>query len=384
MNDLPHTILIVEDDERMRRTLAEALHISGFQTALASNCDEAYAIARETSPDLIVCDLHLKGSDGRTLLSSVRNNEGLQSCQFVFITGDRDKELRRTIMNLGADDFLEKPFNVSTFIECINSRIQRLKAASQPEQRILAELRGSVSKVLPHEFLTPLNGIIGLSEVLLLEGNEACDWEETVNDIKKCGYRLHHSIRNYLSILSFAEGANRKYKLCAPQPVGSFEHAVRLLAKEVADRYRRLDDLELTCGMGDHPPIHLNLEWFRWVVEELVDNAFKFSQAETPVVARLRIDGAELSLSVADSGVGMSEDQIRQVGIFRRFDRSSYEQQGLGLGLTLVQHVLEHQNGQIAIQSIQDMGTAVKAVWRLGRTEPKDAIYLESPVQMQN
>jgi signal transduction histidine kinase len=99
------------------------------------------------------------------------------------------------------------------------------------------------------------------------------------------------------------------------------------------------------------------------VAVELLDNAMKFSEANTTVTVRLRADASEAALLVADAGRGMTEEQVRLIGAFRQFDRALFEQQGSGLGLALVRRILVASGGELALDSRPGAGTRVTARW---------------------
>ena len=89
----------------------------------------------------------------------------------------------------------------------------------------------------------------------------------------------------------------------------------------------RVDACEISVKAGD----------LSHIVEELVDNACKFSRQETPVNVELRADG---KLIITDRGRGLTAEEIGRIGAFQQFDRNKFEQQGLGLGLVLVQKLM--------------------------------------------
>ena len=95
-------------------------------------------------------------------------------------------------------------------------------------------------------------------------------------------------------------------------------------------------------------------------MEELVDNAFKFSVPGTQIIVATYHDKVALTLSVTDRGRGMSEEQIAQLGSFVQFDRDMHEQQGAGLGLAIVKMLVKHSGGDMTIDSIVGHGTTVR------------------------
>jgi signal transduction histidine kinase len=182
--------------------------------------------------------------------------------------------------------------------------------------------------------------------------------------IRASGDRLNRTLRNYLTILEFIN--NRPI---APDPEARLDpEMVRVVTSEaamsVAQKNRREADVRVE---GEGFVLVGSRNNLAAVVVELVDNACKFSDPGTPVVVRLSRDDEHLRLEVSDRGRGMSAEQVSQIGAFRQFDRNKYEQQGLGLGLTLTQHLVERDGGTVKITSAPATGTVAVATWPVTR-----------------
>jgi signal transduction histidine kinase len=95
------------------------------------------------------------------------------------------------------------------------------------------------------------------------------------------------------------------------------------------------------------------------IVEELVDNGFKFSTPETPVTVRGTIEDREYHLAIADQGRGISTENIAEIGPHMQFERKVYEQQGAGLGLVIAKRLTELLGGRFSISSPTGQGTTV-------------------------
>lgn len=106
-------------------------------------------------------------------------------------------------------------------------------------------------------------------------------------------------------------------------------------------------------------PVPMSEEYFSKVVNELVDNAFKFSEALTPVRVTLAESFNGVELSVHDQGRGFSAEQIKRVGAYMQFDRKMQEQQGLGLGLVISKRLAELHGGSLSIEGSEGSGTTV-------------------------
>src|ERR1700733_7534066 len=160
------SILLIDDEEQLRKIFALALRKGGYHVIEAVNGTEGLALARQHLPDLILTDVHMPGGDGSTLLRDIRQDPALRSKQVVLMTGRPDLVTPRKGMEEGADDFLVKPGGLSALLSCVEARFSRASISWRVEDQMLAQLRSSVPSNLPHEFFTPLAGIIGLLEIL--------------------------------------------------------------------------------------------------------------------------------------------------------------------------------------------------------------------------
>jgi signal transduction histidine kinase len=98
----------------------------------------------------------------------------------------------------------------------------------------------------------------------------------------------------------------------------------------------------------------------RKIVEELVDNAFKFSSTGQQVRLTVTQDDGELCIEVADQGRGMSQEQIDAIDAYVQFKRYIFEQQGAGVGLTLSKRLVELYGGTLQIESAASNGTTIR------------------------
>jgi DNA-binding response OmpR family regulator len=119
---LSRHILLVDDDKLMRRSLAFNLEKAGYRTSSAANAEDALSLARLDPPDLILLDIGLPGMDG---LDALRNFKGQTGAPVIFLTARR-RELDEVIgLELGADDYVTKPFNIDVLLA-------RIKVALRP------------------------------------------------------------------------------------------------------------------------------------------------------------------------------------------------------------------------------------------------------------
>lgn len=263
-------------------------------------------------------------------------------------------------MDMGADDYLSKPFTRVELLSAIGARLKKQEVVGQHHQRKIEELRMNMSQAMPHELLTPLNGLIGLSDILKYE-YQSLDPEsvaEIADGISSSGRRLHRVISNTLlyarlrvlgtETTQVAEFRNHLLE----QP----EFVVRYAAEAAATEANRQHDLTIAM---DNAVIRISESNLQKIVEELLGNACKFSPAGTPLLISGTVEGDRYHLSVYDQGRGMQPEQIQQIGAFQQFERQFYEQQGSGLGLVIVQQLVQLYGGDWLIESTPEEGTCV-------------------------
>ena len=122
---MDHTILIIEDNFNVREDTAEILALAGYQILKAENGKIGLEIARKNLPDLIICDILMPELDGYGVLRALENIPEISATPLVYITAKSEKEDFRYAMDLGADDYLTKPFTGDDLLKVVATRIKR-------------------------------------------------------------------------------------------------------------------------------------------------------------------------------------------------------------------------------------------------------------------
>ncbi len=345
------TLLVIDDNEAVRSTYGLALELAGYRVVLAADGNEGVELARRHRPDLILCDIDMPGMDGRGVLRTLRADADLGATQIVLMTGNTRTVDTRAAMALGADDFLTKPFEIAQLLGCVEARLQRAQIHWRVADQALTDLRAGLRTSLPHELFTPLAGILGLTAALRedLPRLAPAEITELLAGIEQSGWRLHRTLKNYLAVLDLEAGAP-----AGPPPVLAGDDpaaAVANGAAAAARRHQRAADLSVEAAGCT---IAVPADDLATMAEELVDNACSFSRQGTPITVRLEASGR---LQVTDRGRGMTPEQVRRIGAFRQFDRKKHEQQGLGLGLVLVQKLSARCGAEFSLASEPGAGT---------------------------
>ena len=353
-------ILVIEDEESIRENILDLLEAENFEGIGAINGQVGIKLANEQIPDLILCDMMMPEVDGHGVLKALRSEPLTATIPFIFLTAKADKSDIRTGMELGADDYITKPCTPQELLKAIAIRLEKQKTISRQSQKTLDELRTNISMSLPHELRTPLNAIMGFSELILSEYQvlKESDILEMIGQIQTSGHRLYRLIQNFL-LYAELEIAATNPELLKEMRNSEFSCVKSLLsqkARQQAKHANRTDDLQLNLQDSS---VAMDSVRLAKIVEELLDNAFKFSLEGTPVVLSTVVENQTFILSVKDQGRGMTADQIAQLEAYRQFDRKIYQQAGLGLGLAIVQRLAELHGGKFKIESLPQQETIV-------------------------
>jgi two-component system, sensor histidine kinase and response regulator len=364
-------ILIIDDDAAMQSLAAKLLQSRGFQTLCAGDGREGVEQARKHVPDLIICDVQMPHMDGYQTLAALQQDPLTATIPFIFLTGVTGHQNQRYAMGLGADDYLTKPYTVKELMAAVTTRLNKKVALQKLSERKLEELRGNIGAALPHELLTPLNGILGLAGLLAddqtrLGPEEVCEF---ARGIQQSAMRLHRLIENFIiySGLSLIGSDHKQVAELRRGPVNPTRDTIERKAREMAEAAARDGDLELDLTEAR---IVIASDRLAKVTEELVGNAFKFSTAGSPVCVSTQTVDGQFRLSVIDRGRGMTAEQITSIGAHMQFERRFYEQQGAGLGLIIARRIAQLYSGDLAIESDPGQTTCVQFAVPLPREEP--------------
>jgi DNA-binding response OmpR family regulator len=134
-------ILVIDDEEWLREMVQMALRQKGFDVVEAENGVRGIEVARKELPDLVLCDVNMEKMDGYATLSSLRADPITASIPFILMTGLADHAGMRHGMELGADDYLPKPFTIEALYAAVEVRLKKVQTVRQEAEKRLADLR---------------------------------------------------------------------------------------------------------------------------------------------------------------------------------------------------------------------------------------------------
>ena len=353
-------ILVIDDEPLLRETVRLALVGKGFDVIEAENGTLGIEKARQQLPDLILCDVNMEKLDGYLTLSALRNEPTTSAIPFILMTGMADNAGMRHGMELGADDYLPKPFKIEELYAAVEARLKKAEALRREAEKKLSDLRANISMMLPHELRTPLNGILAFGEMLAadaatLSAKEIAEMGQVIHDSGKRLERLIENFLIYAQIELLGADAQKVNALRQKQT----QSPAKLIEAHALGQARAADRVsDLMLDLADHP-VRISEDYLARIVDELVQNAFRFSDPGKRVSVTLSGLPNGVVLSVTDQGRGFSTEHITKVGAYMQFERQIQEQQGLGLGLVIARRLAELHGGTLSIQSERGTRTTV-------------------------
>lgn len=346
-------ILIVEDEKLIRESIAELLIEEGFECYQAENGRTGISAAKKYLPDLILCDIKMPGLNGYNVLQEVRKDNITASIPLIFLSALADSKDVRAGMNLGADDYIAKPFLPEELIASIKSRLNR----NEVNQQKIEQIRSSITKALPHELRTPLVSIIGYSQIMMdrFANPDSHENYEFAKSIYQSGLRLNHLIRNFITYTKLELLSKDSSKLISPSVPLSIS-LMKSIAEKTAEQYKRGSDVSIKLEKSN---VAISQNDLSLIFEEIIDNAFKFSTSGSTVSIKGYNSDGKYYIVISDKGRGFTAEQISQLGAYIQFERERYEQQGAGLGLIISKRLTELYGGQFIINSIYGEKTEI-------------------------
>ena len=194
-------ILVIEDNLEMRENIQEILELSGYEVLVAATGKEGVKSAISNVPNLIICDIMMPEMDGYETLYILAKNPITTAIPFVFLTAKSEKEDWRKGMNLGADDYLMKPFDEMELLNVVETRLKKNDHVRNAEVTNIGEL---------NEFLDSANNLTELKDIsktktaILIKRKEHVFHEgDTSNSLYFVGkgkvrtYKMNHDSKEY-------------------------------------------------------------------------------------------------------------------------------------------------------------------------------------------
>ena len=357
------TLLVIEDEAPLREEILDILNFEGYTTIGAENGRVGVQQAIEKTPDLIICDIMMPELNGYQVLIQLRRKRKTAGIPFIFLTARADRSFMRQGMELGADDYLTKPFAHSELLNAIQIQLKKLSIARKIQEIELQKAREKLINLVAHELRTPLTGMVMANGLLqqhmsFLEPDQLASVLESLDQGIR---RMSHLVEQMVYITQLEAGTLDAATISNhgqafpiwPLLMEAINHA-RSFAHQNQSGSIRSDELEhdifVQCDVGA----------LKQALAELISNALSYSpEYQEVIISHWEQDGF-IWIKITDRGQGMSERDLTQaLESFQQIGREVHEQQGIGLGLPLARQVISVHGGRFTINSVEEKGTEV-------------------------
>ena len=344
-------VLVVDDDANLRRLVRDNLVLEGMEVRAVGDVPAAREALRTWTPDLIVLDVMLPGASGFDLCRELGAHSATHDIPVLFLSARTETEDKVTGLELGAVDYLAKPFDPAELVARSHAALRTHQRARTAAQHDLDRFKGEVLALVGHELRTPLSLVLGYAELLRARGDtlSAERLDAFLEEIAAGSTRLARVLDDILLLIAPAAELG---------PLDLRD----VMAKASAAAEARFDERQVTLEYT--PPTGLVAVRgaplaLVAAARHLLENGAAFSPPGGRVRATLARAGREARLAVEDEGPGIAPAEQEQ--IFERFYQVSHglsrEHGGLGIGLAIVRQVARQHGGHVSVDSTPGLGS---------------------------
>jgi two-component system, sensor histidine kinase and response regulator len=358
-------VLVVDDIPKNLQVVGTMLRNAGYSIMPATSGQEALDGVRVQLPDLILLDLMMPEMDGLEVCRRLKADPLTQPTPVIFLTASNEMEHLVKGFEMGAVDYVTKPFNPPELLARVRTHLE-LKHARDTIVRYTQELsrlneeKNEFMGIAAHDLRNPLSAIKGYSEMIVEDGqallrHEAGDPQVRFKEVIESAQRIGATTARMMEMVQNLLDANRiergEMELnLAPTDLHPALNSVVETQRSHATAKRQTIHLESAAA-----PVIVQLDPAVTVqiLENLVSNAVKYSPPGKNIFVRLTQHEQAVRVEVQDEGPGLSvEDQKKLFGKFARLTaKPTGGEHSTGLGLSIVKKMVEAMNGKVWCQS---------------------------------
>ncbi|MCK5717109.1 MAG: hybrid sensor histidine kinase/response regulator [Thiomargarita sp.] len=348
-------ILIVDDVPTNLKILIEGLRNPDYEILVATSGIIALKIAKTEIPDLILLDVVMPEINGYDVCAQLKNDTQTRHIPIIFITTQNTSEDETKGLELGAVDYISKPFSLPTVHARVKTHLKLKQAYDELEIKNLAlkenvVLREHVERITRHDLKSPLNGIIGSATFIMDDENLTAKQKKMLKLIEESGYKMLGMINRSLDRYKMEKGGYQ-YKP-VPFNILPILHKVCSDLKNLSD----LKKLSIVIPSNMTPFIIQGEQLLCYsMFANLLKNAFEASPPSETVTISLIAKQETAIISFHNKGVVPAD--IRDC-FFEKYTTSG-KSDGTGLGSYSARLMAETQGGSIHLDTSEDIGTTV-------------------------
>ena len=354
----PQSVLLIDDNPGDIRLVQEFLRDQTSNPPLvhiADRLSSGLTMLADLKPDIVLLDLSLPDSHGLETFLALHNQ--VPDIPIVVLSGNENEEMGLLAMQAGADDYLPKQHVDSIILlRTIRHVLARRRAESalriaEERNRIKSEFMAHMS----HEFRTPLNAILGFSQLLEFDSNIKASEPamKKIGHIRTAGAHLLAMVDDLLD-LSRIEADDLALSLETLDLDMMIRECLGLIAPQATARELEVTFVPVVAACH----VLADRRRLRQVLMHLLSNAVKYNRTGGAIDISRQRHGDMMELCIRDSGRGLSPEQLKSLfEPFNRLDANMSNTAGTGIGLTIVRQLVKKMNGSIRVTSVPGEGS---------------------------
>jgi two-component system, sensor histidine kinase and response regulator len=356
-----YTILAVDDVLDNILLLKALLHRAKYNVISAMSGVEALAKVKNDNPDLMLLDIMMPEMDGFEVLRQLREMPDHENMPVIMLTALHGQDDIIKAFNLGATDFIMKPFKYEDLVSRVNHHIKlasalRLIIRQRNELKESMEARDKMYSVIAHDLRSPIGTLKMLFNMLMMNitveqvGQENVDFLSTGNEIAEKTFMLLDNLLKWTkSSMGRLNTVFQVTDLCEVVVFATKMFELMAGVKHISIEYNIPDPILVKC----------DVDMMKTIMRNLISNAIKFSNEGSKIIVSITQTDNDVTVSVRDFGVGMDEQQLEKLisgkQSFTTFGTKNEE--GSGLGLQLCRELVNKNEGKFHIDSKQGEGS---------------------------
>jgi two-component system, sensor histidine kinase and response regulator len=362
--DVNASILVVDDNPLIANVLKSLFCSQEYSVYCSCNGREAMGILGKKSIDVIVCDVMMPEMDGYAFHDSVRSCPQYAHIPFVFLTALTSDEEMTKGREIGADDYIVKPFDPKDLLAVVKGKVVRSRSLKNISEERYEAYRKRVIHTLSHEFRTPLVAINTGAELLLEQDSkiDAAKAQHLIEAIRRGGQRLEHLVTDFMLMQQIEAGiAQALYR--ERSALHDLRETVEAFVEDKLEEVKA-QGFTLSCTTLSHgvrariyePQIHD-------ILGRLLSNAIKFSRSQKCIEICIYSRADDVVIEVRDRGIGIDVLRVKEaIDVFGQIDRDRLEQQGGGLGLAIANRYVKIHGAKLEFENRDGGGSVVSLV----------------------
>ena len=362
---MKNTILVIDDDLVNRVTLDAHLAAVECNLLYAESGAIALDILNRTVVDLVLLDVLMPEMDGFEVCSRIRSTPELAEIPVIMVTALDDRTSRMKGIEVGADDFLNKPIDYEELRARVRSilRLNRYRRILE-ERKEVDRMKAEFISVVSHELRTPLTRVLG--SLGLMRGGVLGELSEELQEMTDIAYHstdnLIRLVNHILDIDKIGTG-NMEFRHEQVDIRHLIENTIETHNPNVGDgigtEYDGVD-VKVVCDVSlQGANLQSDSDRLAQVVDNLLSNAAKFSPPGGTIEVSVTRNNGYVRIAVSDDGPGIPEEFHGQ--IFKKFSQvdssDTRENSGAGLGLSICKEIVEALGGVIGFDTKTNVGT---------------------------